>query len=261
MKQLRHKASQRLSEMVEYKLSKSTAKTYASFFDRFLKFCDESRPMRISVDQVYNFLFTLSSFSQKNQAINAIKFYYKYVERKPIKVKLARPKKPKRVIRDIPFDRILSGFERIENKKHRAIVVLMFGCGLRISEVINFDLEWIIKEDHLFKITGKGNKQRLVPYDSFVMNVLNEYSFMYKPVGLLFRGQNGKYSKTSIANICRKYFNCTPHQLRHSYTMKLVEKGTNLKHIQDLLGHVDIKTTLTYVRTDKSQLKKITVCT
>lgn len=155
--------------------------------------------------------------------------------------------------------------------RDRAILELMYGCGLRISELLNLYLEDLFLKEDFIRVKGKGSKERIVPLGSkaksAVMNYitnarieLDKNSSTY-----LFLTRNGnKLSRVGLWKNFRKYVlqsgikkNVTPHTLRHSFATHLLEGGASLRTVQILLGHSDISTTQVYTHIDRSYLRDI----
>ena len=157
--------------------------------------------------------------------------------------------------------------DTITNLKHLCIVKLLYGAGLRLSEVLNLQLEDIDSRNLLINIrNSKGRKDRSVMLSDRLLTDLRNYFKEYEPKEYLFEGQkNAKYSSTSVQNIVKNAAKragikktVTPHILRHSFATHLVENGTDIRYVQELLGHNSIKTTELYTHiTDvgKSKIK------
>jgi site-specific recombinase XerD len=153
----------------------------------------------------------------------------------------------------------------VENRKHLCIIKMLYGAGLRLGELLNLKLSDINSENMLIYIRkAKGNKDRVVMLSSDLLIDLREYFIIYKPKEYLFEGQNGgTYSERSVQNVVKNVASragikkkVTPHTLRHSFATHLIEAGTDIRFIQQLLGHQSIKTTEIYTHiTDISKLK------
>lgn len=152
------------------------------------------------------------------------------------------------------------------NIKHYCILLLIYSAGLRRSELINLKVSDINSERMIINIIGaKGKKDRISLLSENTLKLLRKYYKKYKPVNYLFEGMNGgKYSPTSVAKILKKATlkaglqkNVTPHMLRHSFATHLLEQGTDLRYIQELLGHNSSKTTEIYTHVSKKAIAKI----
>lgn len=166
--------------------------------------------------------------------------------------------RPKRE-RPLPLVLSIREVERIlsaaSNIKHRLTILLICSAGLRVSEAVNLELKNIDYERRIITVReGKGKKDRQVPLSAKLEKLLSEYFRQYKPGRYLFEGQKGgKYSVRSIQTVFRNAREkagiekpASVHSLRHSYATHLIEAGTDLRIIQELLGHSSSKTTEIY---------------
>lgn len=202
------------------------------------------------------------SSSQQNQRINAIKFYYeKVLGREKEYYKLDRPRKEKKLPNVLSKEEVGMMIKITGNIKHKCLIALIYSCGIRRSEAINMKLEDIDSKRMLIKIRGaKGKKDRYVQLSPVILNLLREYYKKEQPKKWLFEGFNDKqYSETSIFNVIgnaakragikkRVY----PHILRHSFATHHLEQGTDLRYIQEWLGHESSRTTEIYTHVSKS---------
>jgi integrase/recombinase XerD len=243
--------------------SKNTEKVYTNCINLFMDYV--KKPYKDwSSNDINNYLHHLhisnKSESYINQSINAIKFFFKYVLNRKVKHNLViRPKKQKKLPNVIDRDILKQKINSIENIKHRAILSLIYGCGLRISEAVNLKISDIDSSRMSVKIVqSKGKKDRYIGLPESTLLLLREYYKQYKPNEYLFNGQfDVKYSTRSIEQICKKYIKTNPHSLRHSYATHLHESGTDLKNIQLLLGHSSYKTTEIYTHVSNVSVLKI----
>ena len=145
-------------------------------------------------------------------------------------------------------------------------MLLIYSAGLRRSELIDLKISDIDSERMVINIIGaKGKKDRVSLLSENILQILRKYYKEYKPQKYLFEGaKGGKYSPTSVANILKKvavkagiHKNVTPHMLRHSFATHLLEQGTDLRYIQELLGHNSSKTTEIYTHVSKKAIDKI----
>jgi integrase/recombinase XerD len=153
------------------------------------------------------------------------------------------------------------------NEKHRVILSVIYGCGLRRSEVIMLEPRDIDRDRMLLSVRqSKGFKDRVVPISAKLVKMVDEYLKRYRPVVYVFEGQyqGTNYSATSIEKVfrmaCEKAGikkNITLHGLRHSYATHLLEAGTDLRYIQELLGHKSSKTTEIYTHVTEKSIQKI----
>ena len=238
----------------------NTVKTYVTFFELFINYHIDKELQEIDEADVRTFLQHLIqkkySNSYVNQAINAIKFYYEVVLGMPNRFyEIERPRKESKLPTVISKQEILSIIENTTNIKHRCIVQLLYGSGLRRSELLNLKLDDIDSNRMLVLVKGsKGNKDRLTLLSKKALTDLRLYFIEYKPLIYLFEGRNGKkYSAESVLSIVKMAaerakikVRVTPHVLRHSFATHLLESGTDLRQIQVLLGHGSTKTTEIY---------------
>jgi len=248
-----------------YNYSERTISNYISYIDKFLVSTNVP-PTRLTSDDFQKYLngYNFTSVSQQNQVINAIRFLYKDVlGKKYDKVSFKRPKSEKKLPKVIDSELIKSKLSEIENIKHKAILTLTFSVGLRVSEVVNLRIEDIDSKRMLIHIkNAKGRKDRIVPLSQIVLDLLRLYYKQYKPINYLFNGQNTEqYSIGSCQKIYKKYIDdeSSIHTLRHSSATALLENGTDLRIIQKILGHSNVKTTEIYTHVSKNILQKVTL--
>lgn len=178
----------------------------------------------------------------------------------------------KKLIKEHKLPKVLSKNEvksilsSCTNIKHKSILMLIYSAGLRRSELLNLTISDIDYERMVINIkAAKGMKDRISLLSENLLKLLRSYYKEYKPKKYLFEGQNGeKYSPTSVANILRNASLkagirkiVTPHMLRHSFATHLLEQGTDLRYIQELLGHNSSKTTEIYTYVSKKAIYKI----
>ena len=161
----------------------------------------------------------------------------------------------------------MQGLQSIKNIKHKALLFIAYSAGLRVSEVVKIKIADIDSDRMQIRIeAAKGKKDRMVTLAEATLLVLREYFEQHKPKKYLFEGQNGEehYSPRSAQLVFNqqfakiglpKYFSF--HSLRHSYATHLLENGTDIKYIQELLGHNNINTTLRYTHVSKNAIEKI----
>ena len=179
---------------------------------------------------------------------------------------LQRPNKSKSLPNVFNREEIEKLLQAPKNMKHKAILLLIYSAGLRLSEATNLRIKDIhADEGYLFIKDSKGKRDRKTVLSPMVLEYLRTYNTSYKPSYWLFEGQSGgKYSDRSLQAVFQKAKiksraspNVSFHSLRHSYATHLHERGTDIKLIQELLGHNDIKTTLRYTHVSKRTLEGI----
>lgn len=235
--------------------SEQTQKCYYNQVYKFLVYINKYEN-ELNFDDVSLYLEEVIrkySRSQQNQSIRSINLFYKEVlKRKNFKYNFVRARKKEYLPTLISKEQIKLRLDKIPNLKHKTICSLLYGCGLRLSELLNLKIEHILKGQNLIKIVqGKGFKDRFVPISGNLLNLLREYYSQYKPKLYLFEGQNNpQYSEGSIQKIVKKYLGnqIHPHILRHCYATHLYEAKVDLNKIQKLLGHNNIKSTQIYTK-------------
>lgn len=255
------------------KYAKNTIRTYKSMMQEFLVYYKDLDPEKITEEQIREYLLYLIeqrdvSISYQNQSINAIKFYYEQVLGRPVQTYyIQRPKKERTLPNVLSEEEVLSIIKCAENLKHRAMLSLIYSSGLRLGEMINLKLHDIDSKRMLIIVKqGKGKKDRVTLLSVKILHLLREYFKKYKPRDYLFEGQFGEqYSSTSVQKVFRMAKQkagirkkATVHTLRHSFATHLLERGTDLRYIQSLLGHQSAKTTEIYTHITKRGLDKIT---
>lgn len=246
-----------------FNYSKRTVEMYCHYFEKFLQSVNKYPQHLVSTDfKNYLISYKFSSISQQNQIINAIKFgYEKVLNKKYDKVDFERPRKEKHLPKIIDKTFLLSKISNIKNLKHKAILSLAYSVGLRVSEVINLKIIDIDSKRMIINVRqAKGNKDRIVPLSQNVLELLREYYKQEKPKEYLFNGQfDLQYSATSCNQLVKQYLGKEYHfhLLRHSCATSLLESGTDLRLIQNLLGHSSSKTTEIYTHVSTQSLQKI----
>jgi site-specific recombinase XerD len=179
---------------------------------------------------------------------------------------LERPIKDKKlpmVLTEKEISRIL---QVITNLKHKTIITTIYSAGLRISEALHLKIHDIDSENmRIWVRGGKGKKDRISILSKHLLDLLRQYYRAYKPKEYLFEGPDGKpYSASSTRKVlhraCEKAGitkDVKVHTLRHSFGTHLVENGTNLRYIQDLMGHGSSKTTEIYTHVSKEKLDEV----
>lgn len=248
-----------------FNYSTRTIEIYSHYARKFLEKVDKY-PQHIVASDFSEYLlnYNFSSISQQNQVINAIKFLYeKVLQKKYAKVDFTRPRRERKLPQVIDSTFLLNRIGKIENLKHKAIIMLAYSVGLRVSEVINLKLADIDSARMLITIRqAKGRKDRIVPLSENVLVLLQKYYRHYKPKEYLFNGQfDLKYSPTSCNQLVKNYLGNQYHfhLLRHSCFTSLLESGTDLRIIQKIAGHTSSKTTEIYTHVSTSMLNKISL--
>ncbi|MFD2784104.1 tyrosine-type recombinase/integrase [Hymenobacter rubripertinctus] len=241
--------------------SPQTLKNYRGAFQLFLTHHAPRLPLELSKQDVLDYLAgrVAAGISEayQNLLINAIKFYYEQLEGQPRQYyEVPRPKRPLQNPKLLAKEEVKALLQGTHNLKHRAMLMLAYGLGLRLSEVLALtpaDID--AKRMALYVRGGKGKKDRNLPLPEILLLLLREQFRQFRPTTFLFEGaQPGEpYSARSLQQVVKQAAEraairrpISLHMLRHSYATHLLEGGTDIRMIQDLLGHASIKTTEIY---------------
>jgi integrase/recombinase XerD len=262
-----------IDTLEQRRYSESTKGIYIKYFRDFVRHFKDREPDSITPQEINEYIVKLIteyniSPSQQNQRINAIKFYYeKVLGKEQMYFDIKRPKKERRVPDVLSTDEVKNMIESTDNLKHKSIISLLYSAGLRRSELINLKLTDIQSNRMLIKVrNAKGKKDRYVGLSKHMLTLLREYYKIYRPKVYVFEGKNGdKYSENSVLKVVKTAArragikrNITPHMLRHSFATHHLEKGTDLRYIQEFLGHNSSKTTEIYTHVAKTDYTKFT---
>jgi len=252
----------------------TTVKTYTGMITTFLKFVSPKEAAECTsedlVRMVDEFIIPRGlSHSYQNQMVSAVKKFYGRLYRSVIDPgEISRPRPQHRLPNVLSKDEVKRILESVRNEKHKVMLSLVYGCGLRRSEVLELKPEDIDRDRKLICIRqSKGFKDRLVPLSERLIKMVDEYLLHYKPDGYLFEGQarGSRYSPESLEKVFRTAYeraginkkDITLHGLRHSYATHLLEAGTDLRYIQALLGHKSSRTTEIYTHVTMQSIEKI----
>lgn len=258
--------------LVGKRYSKSTIGVYSGFVKDFLFFLGTKPLDQLSNRDVSLFIEEVIikrsySISTHRQLVSAIKQLATYYPEAGINApELTRPKKSRKLPSVLSQEEVIDLLRSTKNLKHRAILGLIYSCGLRIGELIQLKLQDIlIDRRQVFIRNAKGRKDRYVVLAESFLPLMQNYLATYRPITFFVEGRQGKpYSESSI----RKFLfrsckaakiikHVTPHTLRHSYATHLIENGIGLRHIQELLGHSRPETTMLYTHIAKKDLLEI----
>ena len=249
-----------------------TIKVYKASFRNFIRHYEPLKPSRITRKQIDDYVFGLIrerniSESQQNQILSAIKLFYAEVVGQDEKVRdIIRPKRAKKLPQVLTEAEVRSLLKSAGNIKHQCILVLIYSSGLRLGELLNLRIPNVqFEQRRLFIQAAKGKKDRYTLLSEKALKMLQVYLELYRPVDWLFEGQHGgQYSARSVQNIFTRAKlrsginpNATVHTLRHSFATHLLEKGVDLRYIQELLGHESSKTTEIYTHISKKAFGNI----
>lgn len=247
---------------------------------------DISSPLRIDMEGIQSFLAQINEIglSAKSQAriLSGIKAFYKYlvlenyINSNPADLidtpKLGR--KLPEVLETEEIDKLVAAIDLSAPEGHRnkAIIETLYGCGLRVSELVDLKLSNCYFNEGVLRIIGKGDKERLVPISSFTSKIILQYvkgtrlhiQAQAKHEDFVFLNRRGKQlTRVMIFTIIKRLAeaagiqkNISPHTFRHSFATHLIEGGADLRAVQDMLGHESITTTEIYTHLDSNYLKQ-----
>lgn len=256
--------------MKEYSLN--TQKVYIYHLNIFLDFVNSSKGSYTDTELLFNYFEYLKqsknfSYSAMKQSFASVRFLFLEVLKISIDFDFY---KNLRTLTRLPTiltkNEVKNIIKSITNLKHRTIISTIYSCGLKISEAIELKLSDIDSSEMIIKIVNcKGNDFRTVTLSEKLFELLFQYLNKFKPKRYLFEGRNGgKYSARSIQQVFNNAIKklkikkkVTVHSLRHSFASHLLDKGTDLRFIQQLLGHKHLSTTQIYTQINPICIKKI----
>ena len=271
--------------------SLNTVKSYSSDLENYLYYMSEklliSKVENITTEDIKKYLVYLKklgySSTSSSRALSAIKSFHKFLfleRRTKINpaVNLTSPKLEKKLPTVLSIYEVLKLLNSIETKtpfdlRNQAMIELVYATGLRVSELVNLKLTNLHLTNKMISTVGKGSKERLVPINDYASKVLRNYLIEARPKlvipskdqGYVFLNNQGTaISRQSffliLKDLCKKAGitkDVSPHTLRHSFATHLLEAGTDLRLIQEMLGHEDISTTQVYTHLSNQRLKEI----
>ncbi|MBQ7269447.1 MAG: tyrosine recombinase XerD [Bacteroidales bacterium] len=266
---------------MERQLSPHTVSSYLSDLEIFLSACP-AEPPEVTPDDVSAWLTERSAdVSGRSQAreLSALKSFFDYLvlegRRSDNPCDAVYAPKLGRYLPDVlSEEEVTAMIESVDTrgwkgKRDRAILELLYGCGLRVSEACSLRLPDIFESERFVRVTGKGNKERLVPMGECAAEAIADYlPVRPEPAGAddgrLFLNRFGKpLSRISVFKMVRAQAaaagvnkEISPHTLRHSFATHLIEHGADLRVVQEMLGHASILTTELYTHIDRSTWQK-----
>ncbi len=251
--------------------SNNTIKVYLSALTSMLVYFKSAKDHEhISDAMLSDYLLTIPGRSSRCTAHSVSKLFF-YLKGQPNKLKfIPYPEKEEKLPIHVNKEEFLKMIQVCENEKHRVIICLMFDCGLRVSEVVNLRLTDIDRSNMLINvIQAKGRKDRKVKLTNIMLMLIDSYLTSYKPEIWLLNGQQPKgttaitqYTTRSCEAVVQQLKekagitkDFTPHKFRHGFAMNLLENGTDLERIKDLLGHKSTKTTRIYARMNNNVIQ------
>jgi integrase/recombinase XerD len=269
-------ALERFIEQLKLKAySPSTIRTYRSEFLQLLQILKKKNVNDLSPDDLRRYLvYAMEKEGIKENTahsrLNALKFYFeKVLGREKFFFEIPRPKKPvllPKLLNEVEIARL---FNALDNKKHKAILFTAYSAGLRVSEIANLKIADIdSKRMQIFVSRAKGKKDRYVNLSPLVLDILRNYIKNYKPTPKEYLFESEQTGSAYPARTLQQIFTNARqkagikkqvgiHSLRHSFATHLLEKGTDIKYIKELLGHFNIKTTERYLHVSKKMLVNV----
>ena len=272
---------------IERGLSDNSILSYENDLKKLVLFIENNgkkiSPLDVKSDHIKDFVYQISKEVKANsqsRIISGIRSFYDYlifeklISNNPLS-NIESPKQNRKLPSTLSIDEINLMIKNIdktkkESERNIAIIETLYGCGLRVSELIELKISDLYFSEDFIKVTGKGNKQRLVPISNINKKCINEYvlnsrtklNIDPKFTDILFLNRYGrKLTRSMIFTIIKDLSKksriskiISPHTFRHSFATHLLENGADLKTIQQLLGHESITTTEIYMHLDNTAL-------
>lgn len=275
---------------LERGLSENTIVNYSLDIRKLMRWLDQNKinsdPVSISEETLQDFIYQISKTvnpRSQSRIISGLKGFFKYLMFEGIRddfpMELMESpnlgKKLPVVLTVKEIDRLISEIDLSEpqGERNRAILETLYACGLRVSELIQLKISDLYFDEGFIRITGKGNKQRLVPIgestqkyiEIYRTQIRNHQEIDKKSSDILFLNRNGRQlTRAMIFTIVKTLAekagirkNISPHTFRHSYATHLLENGADLRAIQQMLGHESITTTEIYTHIDRKHLREV----
>lgn len=263
-----------MQEMSIRNYSERTIKSYISSLSKLCQYYNSSADT-ITTDQVKSYIYKrVQDEGIAPSTINQIISIWRILQvdilkRKYNTIDIKRPRREVKIPQILSREEVLKLVRRPRNIKHRAILTLLYSTGVRQNELLSLKVSDIDSKRMVLHVRlAKGNKSRQLPISPELLALLRDYYKMFRPNTFLFEGRSDlgtqKYSAKSVASIIKKNArlvgitkNVYPHILRHCFATHLIEAGTHIKLVQDLLGHSSIKSTMAYLRMAKFEYSKV----
>ena len=262
--------------MIDYLMaqnySANTIKNYTNSFNLFLRINRYQNPDTLTETQIVRHLAWMSeqglSASSLAMLVNALLYYYRTVlKRDAFEIRIPRPRKEHHLPAVLTKEECYRIFSFVDNPKHKLLLLIGYGAGLRRSEIVSLKWADILFDEHQIHVKqGKGKKDRIVMLPYSVVEYLKNYRQMYPSDDWVFEGQykgealSARTVQQVMANAVARAGlekKATVHTLRHSFATHLLESGTDIRYIQQLLGHSSIKTTMVYTHITPKAERKI----
>ena len=273
--------------ILERGLSNNSIGAYENDVNKLISYlADEQVKIKeVTLDTLQNFICVLHDMeiSPRSQAriISGIKSFFRflkledYIDENP-SLLLEAPQIGRHLPEVLSVEEIDNMIDCIdmskaEGQRNRAIIETLYGCGLRVSELINLEINKLFLDEGYIVVTGKGNKERMVPISEVAIHEINSYFDQRRHMNIvpgeenfLFLNYKGTHiSRITIFKIVKQLADLagikreiSPHTLRHSFATHLLEGGANLRAIQQMLGHESIATTEIYIHIDRTRLRE-----
>jgi len=248
--------------------SRKTIQSYVRCNRELLRFCGKD-PREVSIEDIKNYLDYISqnkSTSTVSVAYNAIHFYYGEVWKRNFFLHIHQPKKNKYLPVVLSKEEINRMLYVTPNPKHNCVIGLLYGTGVRVSELTHIKMCDIDIDRKMLRVfQGKGKKDRLVVLPEKLLSILEIQARLKKKDNFLFtNGRGGRLTEATIQKIVAQAAQkagvrkkVSPHTLRHSFATHLLENGTDIRYIQELLGHAKLQTTQIYTHVTRNNLSEI----
>jgi integrase/recombinase XerC len=270
-------------------LSPHTVKSYGSDLAQFRMFLEANHRIRrfreVGVLEIRSFLAHLHAQGSERSSIArklaAIRTFFRFLAREgKIAQNPARLVATPRLDRKLPARLEESEVERLLEtpdasplgRRDRAFLELLYGTGLRVGELVDLDLARCDLEERLVRVTGKGNKERIVPFGEPALSAIRSYLPVRRELvargegtdALFLNARGGRLTARSVRRLMNRYLalaslrsGLSPHSLRHAFATHLLEHGCDLRSIQELLGHESLSTTQKYTQLSTSKLLEV----
>ncbi|GLB53850.1 tyrosine recombinase XerC [Neptunitalea chrysea] len=275
---------------IERGLSENSVNNYIFDIRKLEKYLLDSSinslPLTISQEEIQQFIYTVSKEVQASslaRLISGLKNFFSYLVFEDLRqdnpVELIESPKTGRKLPDVlsigDIDSLINAIDlsKPEGQRNKAILETLYGCGLRVSELLDLSISDLYFEEGFIKVTGKGNKQRFVPISNTAIKHINLYlnelrchlTIDPKFSDIVFLNRRGKkLSRAMIFTIIKQLAvkinldkKISPHTFRHSFATHLLQNGANLRAIQQMLGHSSITTTEIYMHIDRQHLSEV----
>lgn len=263
---------------IERAMSPNTVASYCSDIQKFVLWLGEKRLVDAGTDDVASYVSSLVSLEKRSQAriLSSLRSFYgwavleRYIEDNPCDL-VDSPKLGRYLPDVLSVEEVVAVIDSVDLQspcglRDKAILEIMYGCGLRVSEVVGMKVSCLYMDEGFVRVVGKGDKERLVPIGEMAVDAVKTY-LAARPFGadpesddILFLNRFGRsLSRQSVFKMIQKQAllagirkDVSPHTFRHSFATHLVENGADLRVVQEMLGHENITTTEIYTHVDSS---------